>query len=72
MPGTPSRDGTPLAMPAIPAMMIGLVFDESKGEGLGLALVELPKPVPLDGEALVKVLRAGICSTVLIPTHLPP
>ncbi len=43
-------------------MQQALVFDlPAKGE---LAVRRVPIPVPKEGEALVRVLRAQICSTV--------
>ena len=44
------------------AIMLALVYSEQDKK---LELVhDHPLPVPREGEALIKVLRAGVCSTV--------
>lgn len=50
------------------ATMRALVYDEGQGV-LGLQVAR-PKPTPSAGEALIRVLRAGICSTVSV--HASP
>lgn len=44
----------------IPATMKAFVVD---ADGKGVVRDDVPVPVPRDGEALVRVLRAGICNT---------